>query len=88
MMKVKPVRGGDGKERKSGSRRSTTHFADDDLKTQATATLGGGNLRLAVVLPEGEDRNEWIAANGISYFIISELYIFIANHQICSMFSG
>ena len=64
MMKAKPARGGDGKERKSGTRRSITHFADGDWIAQATATLGGGNLRLAVVLPEGEDRNEWIAANG------------------------
>jgi len=25
--------------------------------------LGSGNLRLAVTLPEGEDINEWLAAN-------------------------
>ena len=29
----------------------------------AAATLGSGNLRLAVMLPEGEDLNEWIAVN-------------------------
>jgi len=26
-------------------------------------TLGSGNLRLAVALPEGEDLNEWVAVN-------------------------
>lgn len=34
-----------------------------DLMQHAVATLGSGNLRLAVQLPEGEDRNEWIAVN-------------------------
>src|SRR3954454_11262552 len=29
------------------------------LKQYAEATLGSGNLKLAVVLPEGEDLNEW-----------------------------
>ena len=29
----------------------------------AAATLGSGNLRQAVVLPEGEDLNEWVAVN-------------------------
>ena len=27
------------------------------------ATLGSGNLKLAVQLPEGEEMNEWIAVN-------------------------
>jgi MOB kinase activator 1 len=35
----------------------------------AAATLGSGNLRLAVMLPEGEDLNEWVAVN-------SELFLF------------
>ena len=34
-----------------------------DLMKQAAATLGSGNLRLAVLLPEGEDLNEWVAVN-------------------------
>ncbi len=29
----------------------------------AAATLGSGNLKLAVQLPDGEDLNEWIAVN-------------------------
>lgn len=33
------------------------------LKKYAEATLGSGNLRLAVALPEGEDINEWLAVN-------------------------
>ena len=34
-----------------------------DMMKHAAATLGSGNLRLAVQLPEGEDLNEWIAVN-------------------------
>ena len=34
-----------------------------DLMKHAAATLGSGNLRLAVKLPEGEDGNEWVAVN-------------------------
>lgn len=34
-----------------------------DLLKHAEATLGSGNLRLAVLLPEGEDLNEWVAVN-------------------------
>lgn len=34
-----------------------------DLMKHAAATLGSGNLRQAVVLPEGEDLNEWVAVN-------------------------
>lgn len=32
---------------------------------QAAATLGSGNLRMAVMLPEGEDLNEWVAVNSM-----------------------
>jgi len=44
-----------------------------DLMKHAAATLGSGNLRLAVMLPEGEDPNEWVAVNsefGIIYCIM------------------
>jgi len=37
-----------------------------DLMKHAAATLGSGNLRLAVMLPEGEDLNEWVAVNSKS----------------------
>ncbi|EDL85221.1 rCG64196 [Rattus norvegicus] len=36
-----------------------------ELLKHAEATLGSGNLRQAVMLPEGEDLNEWIAVNTI-----------------------
>jgi hypothetical protein len=36
------------------------------LKRYATAVLGSGNLKQAVVLPEGEDLNEWLAVNSIT----------------------
>ena len=38
----------------------------DQLKKYAEATLGSGNLKLAVALPEGEDVNEWLAVNSMS----------------------
>eukprot|EP00730_Choanoeca_flexa_P005702 TRINITY_DN12004_c1_g1_i10.p1 TRINITY_DN12004_c1_g1~~TRINITY_DN12004_c1_g1_i10.p1 ORF type:complete len:238 (+),score=61.12 TRINITY_DN12004_c1_g1_i10:168-881(+) len=38
------------------------------LKKYVDATLGAGNLRLAVKLPEGEDLNEWIAVNTVDFF--------------------
>jgi len=38
------------------------------LKKYAEATLGSGNLKLAVALPEGEDLNEWLAVNTVDFF--------------------
>jgi len=38
------------------------------LKKYAEATLGSGNLKLAVTLPEGEDLNEWLAVNSVDFF--------------------
>lgn len=47
----------------------------------AAATLGSGNLRLAVMLPEGEDLNEWVAVNSkyneISNVLIHKTFIFL-----------
>ncbi|GJJ72832.1 MOB kinase activator 1 [Entomortierella parvispora] len=37
-------------------------------KEYAEQTLGSGNLRLAVHLPEGEDLNEWLAVNTVDFF--------------------
>ncbi|XP_043529924.1 MOB kinase activator 1B-like [Chiloscyllium plagiosum] len=39
-----------------------------ELLKHAEATLGSGNLRLAVMLPDGEDLNEWIAVNTVDFF--------------------
>jgi len=38
------------------------------LRKYAEATLGSGNLRLAVQLPEGEDTNEWLAVHTVDFF--------------------
>ncbi|KAH3767534.1 MOB kinase activator 1B [Pelomyxa schiedti] len=39
-----------------------------ELQKFAQATLGSGNLKLAVTLPEGEDLNEWLAVNTVDFF--------------------
>jgi hypothetical protein len=36
-----------------------------ELHKQAKATLGSGNLKAAVALPESEDMNEWLAVNSM-----------------------
>lgn len=46
---------------------------------QAAATLGSGNLRQAVMLPEGEDLNEWVAVN-------SKLLIFTCQVHLLKQF--
>ncbi|CAG8671796.1 7222_t:CDS:2 [Dentiscutata erythropus] len=38
------------------------------LQKYAEATLGSGNLKLAVVLPEGENLDEWLAVNTYDFF--------------------
>lgn len=38
----------------------------------AAATLGSGNLRNAVALPDGEDLNEWVAVNSKSKFYFTK----------------
>jgi len=38
------------------------------MKKYAEETLGNGNLKLAVTLPEGEDINEWLACNTVDFF--------------------
>ncbi|MDP2434253.1 MAG: Mob1/phocein family protein [archaeon] len=45
------------------------------MHKHAKATLGSGNLRQAVVLPPGEEIDEWLAANTVDFFNqISLLY--------------
>lgn len=41
------------------------------LKRYAEATLGSGNLRNAVKLPPGEDRDEWLALHSTSLCYLS-----------------
>uniref|UniRef100_A0A914KNQ3 Uncharacterized protein n=1 Tax=Meloidogyne incognita TaxID=6306 RepID=A0A914KNQ3_MELIC len=51
------------------------------LLRQASATLGSGNLRDIILLPYGEDENEWIAANISDFFRqVSMLYGMISEH--------
>ncbi|KAI9690871.1 MAG: Mitotic exit network component [Bathelium mastoideum] len=45
--------------------RGTTSW---QLKQFAEATLGSGSLRKAVKLPEGEDRDEWLAVNVVDFY--------------------
>ena len=41
----------------------------NDLSTICSGnTLGSGNLRMAVTLPQGEDLNEWIACNIADFY--------------------
>lgn len=42
------------------------------LKQYAEATLGSGSLRKAVKLPEGEDKDEWLAVNGMSALLMAK----------------
>eukprot|EP01119_Soliformovum_irregulare_P008951 TRINITY_DN22040_c0_g1_i1.p1 TRINITY_DN22040_c0_g1~~TRINITY_DN22040_c0_g1_i1.p1 ORF type:complete len:219 (+),score=54.90 TRINITY_DN22040_c0_g1_i1:84-740(+) len=39
-----------------------------ELHKHAKDTLGTGNLKQAVQLPEGEDMNEWLAVNTVDFF--------------------
>lgn len=38
------------------------------IKATMKATLGGGELRNTVKLPDGEDENEWIAVNTVHFY--------------------
>jgi len=45
------------------------------LSEYAKLTLGSGHMRSAVMLPKGEDENEWMAVNTVDFFNeISLLY--------------
>lgn len=51
------------------------------LKQHIDATLGSGNLREAVLLPPGEDLNEWLAVNTVDFYnAISMLYATLADY--------
>ncbi|TYZ63587.1 hypothetical protein PybrP1_010881 [[Pythium] brassicae (nom. inval.)] len=39
-----------------------------DLHKHAQATLGNGDMRNAVAVPEGEDPNEWLAVHTVDFF--------------------
>ncbi|VDN84955.1 unnamed protein product [Brugia pahangi] len=53
----------------------------NELLRYASATLGSGDLREAVKLPQGEDPNEWIAVNVLDFFNqVSMLFGTISDH--------
>jgi len=62
------------------------------LSEYAKATLGSGNMRSAVMLPKGEDLNEWLAVNTVDFFNeISLLYGTISEYctpQSCAVMSA
>uniref|UniRef100_A0A7S2W3I1 Uncharacterized protein n=1 Tax=Mucochytrium quahogii TaxID=96639 RepID=A0A7S2W3I1_9STRA len=50
------------------------------LSQYTKRTLGSGNLRAAVTLPDNEEQNEWLAANTVDFFNeISLLYGLVAD---------
>jgi MOB kinase activator 1 len=49
-------------------KRSTPGPRGARLKSHIDATLGSGNLRDAVMLPPGEELNEWLAANTVDFY--------------------
>lgn len=55
----------------------------------AAATLGSGNLKLAVQLPEGEDLNEWIAVNSEAFVscLCKLLFHVLFNHLAVDFFN-
>jgi len=48
-----------------------------NLTNHASATLGSGNLRIAVRLPLGEDINEWVAFNSKCQSVNSHILKFM-----------
>jgi MOB kinase activator 1 len=58
---VKPVHNAPVK----GDKQQKLH---NTIKATMKATLGGGDLRKTVQLPEGEDLNEWIAVNTVHFY--------------------
>ena len=59
--------------------KKSTKTHQQKLRDYTAATLGSGNMRGAVVVPEGEDKNEWLAANTLDFFDhVSLLYGIVA----------
>ena len=66
--------------------KKSTKSNQQKLRDYTAATLGSGNMRAAVVVPEGEEKNEWLAANTLDFFDhVSLLYGLVAGasgHQV------
>lgn len=54
--------------KKNFAKGTKLHQLHKYAKAHAKATLGAGNLQDAVLLPEGEDRNEWLAVSTVDFF--------------------
>jgi MOB kinase activator 1 len=67
--------GGGGANTFKPSKKAVPGSRRFDLHKHAEATLGGGNLQQAVLLPAGEDLNDWLAVNVTDFYNeISLLY--------------
>jgi len=53
-----------------------------ELMKYAMQTLGSGNLRMAVALPEGEDLNEWVAVNSECDLSVAFLAMVLKHHYL------
>lgn len=57
---------------KKNSFKPTKHHAEgskgENMSAYTKKSLGLGNMREAVELPPGEDKNEWLAANTVDFF--------------------
>lgn len=60
---------------KSHRHRRILDIRQAEFLKQASGTLGSGDLRNAVKLPQGEDLNEWLAMNG--WFFPHYVYLYI-----------
>jgi MOB kinase activator 1 len=61
----------------------------DELHQYTRKTLGSGNMRMAVALPEGEDLNEWMAVNTVDFFNeVSLLYGIVMEEEMPAMGPG
>ncbi|GBG26901.1 MOB kinase activator 1A [Hondaea fermentalgiana] len=68
-------RGGNGEKKTLKPVKKHATMKRQTLSKLTQRTLGSGNLALAVQLPEGEDLDEWLAANTVDFFNeISLLY--------------
>lgn len=55
------------------------------LKQFAEATLGSGSLRKVVKLPEGEDKDEWLAVNGMPYAFSTIITTTLTRYSPCAV---
>ena len=54
--------------KKNFAKGTKLHQLHKYAKATVKATLGAGNLHEAVTLPDGEDKNEWLAVNTVDFF--------------------